>query len=371
MGNARKAWVFRRGDSWCCGWYEPDGNMRRKSFGSKKTDANNFCKVKTAELIQGISTGYAASNWQKFVDDFREKKLARLRPNSRLAYENAISHFERICKPAKTSDLDTKAIDNYTAKRLSERGLKPGSKTSPATVNKELRAIKRLVRVAKEWKKLAEVPHIEFVREPDVGITFISASDFAKLYAACDAATKPAIQGIDSADWWRGFLLYLYMTGWRVREVLKLRREDVDLEKGVATTRAADNKGRTESTVPLHPIVVEHIRKLKSFAPAVFPWHDDDYQLWPQLRLIQAKAGIAKVCRKDHEHNDACKRFGFHDLRRGFATANAANLTASQLQTLMRHSSYTTTQRYIEMAEQVQQSDVVARLSVPELRGAQ
>lgn len=79
------------------------------------------------------------------------------------------------------------------AKRLSERGKKEASKTSAATVNKELRALKRIFRVAHEWKLLKQVPKIEFVREPKIAPTFVTAEQFAELYSACDAATKKCL----------------------------------------------------------------------------------------------------------------------------------------------------------------------------------
>jgi integrase len=56
--------------------------------------------------------------------------------------------------------------------------------------------------------------------------------------------------------------------------------------------------------------------------------------------------------------------YGFHDLRRGFATVNARSLGAEALQRLMRHKSYTTTQLYVNMANQL--NDAVKSLHVPD-----
>jgi integrase len=50
---------------------------------------------------------------------------------------------------------------------------------------------------------------------------------------------------------------------------------------------------------------------------------------------------------------DQRQYFGFHDLRRGFATMNAERLTPDALQALMQHQDYQTTQRYIAMARQL------------------
>jgi integrase len=57
--------------------------------------------------------------------------------------------------------------------------------------------------------------------------------------------------------------------------------------------------------------------------------------------------------------------YGFHDLRRAFATMNADKLTPDALQALMRHKSYQTTQVYINMTRQMDQA--VAALHVPEV----
>jgi integrase len=73
-------------------------------------------------------------------------------------------------------------------------------------------------------------------------------------------------------------------------------------------------------------------------------------------------------CTDDHKLTRYCHVYGFHDLRRAFATMNADKLTPDALQALMRHKSYSTTQRYINMALQL--DEAVARLHVPEvLRG--
>ena len=81
---------------------------------------------------------------------------------------------------------------------------------------------------------------------------------------------------------------------------------------------------------------------------------------------IQEAAGIKLPCAgRARAHADACHVYGFHDLRRAFATMNADKLTPDALQALMRHKSYQTTQVYINMARQMDAA--VASLHVPEV----
>ncbi len=75
-------------------------------------------------------------------------------------------------------------------------------------------------------------------------------------------------------------------------------------------------------------------------------------------------------CRNSHKHEctGACHPSGFHSLRRGYATLNADRMSASVLQRKMRHRSYKTTRRYIELAEKMQTAAEV--VYVPEFMQA-
>jgi integrase len=156
-----------------------------------------------------------------------------------------------------------------------------------------------------------------------------------------------------------------YMTGWRISDMLALRRDDLDLDAGTAVTRAEDNKGKRDERVRLHPTLIDHLRKLPGFDPAVFPWNHSRRTLHVEFALIQEAAGIDMPCHGEHKHTRFCHVYGFHDLRRAFATMNADKLTPDALQALMRHKSYQTTQVYINLARQMDAA--VAALHVPDV----
>ena len=93
------------------------------------------------------------------------------------------------------------------------------------------------------------------------------------------------------------------------------------------------------------PLVVEHLKRVPSFGPLFFPWDQAERTLYEHFGEIQIEAGVKPARGKE--------RYGFHDLRRAFATLNAGRLSADVLQALMQHQSYTTTQRYIDLARQM------------------
>jgi integrase len=195
----------------------------------------------------------------------------------------------------------------------------------------------------------------------------VTPEHFELIYRACERAKSPAELQIEPIAWWRGLLVFGWMTGWRISEITSLEWADVNLETGTAITRASDNKGKRDEIVALHPIVVEHLRPLKAFHSNVFPWTGTRKQLLDRFHAIQAAAGLSVACKDQRPHTctDACCRYGFHDIRRSFASMNAANMTREALQALMRHRSSLTTERYINFARQM--NPAIANLHVPEV----
>ena len=158
-----------------------------------------------------------------------------------------------------------------------------------------------------------------------------------------------------------------YMTGWRVDELLSLKRTDLNLKTGHSTTRYRDNKGKRDEVARLHQFVVDHLKPIKSFGELFFEWPHGYKSLWSEFHRIQQAASIWLECHEEHDHTDSCHFYGFHDLRRAFATENAENVNPLDLQRLMRHKSFTTTLRYINMAKK-SKGEPTDKLQVPDLK---
>ena len=83
-------------------------------------------------------------------------------------------------------------------------------------------------------------------REPKKLPTYVTGDHFAAVYTACDTAGMPEGMPYPAAAWWRGLLVLGYMTGWRLGDMLGLRRDDLDLEGGYAVT--AGRRTRASAT---------------------------------------------------------------------------------------------------------------------------
>jgi integrase len=374
-----KAWIYqddkqvkKHGEekaSWYVGWLDPAGKRRCRSCGPGESGHRNAKKLKSkveAELLTGTYQSTKNKTWADFREEFYQRVLCLASEQTRRLTLNAMDSFARLMKPVKVLGVTTQMVDRYVAARRLERGKKKKSQVSVATVNKELRHLRAALRVAVDWDYLEALPRFKMAREAQKLPTYVTGDDFALLYVGCENAQLPAdVPNVSPSDWWRALLVTGYMTGWRVNEILSLRRTDLDFENGTAITRAEDNKGRRDERVVLHPVVLEHLKKLAGFDPLLFPWRNHQRMLWTEFARIQEAAGIHLPCEDDHQHTRYCHVYGFHDLRRAFATMNADKLTADALQALMRHKSYLTTQKYINMARQM--DTAVAALHVPEV----
>jgi integrase len=372
------AWIFQKledvhklGEAaapYYVGWYEPDGRRRKKSCGTGfqgKKIAEKLKRKLEAELMTGTYKMHAQKLWADFRQEYERRHLAGLAVRSLEQANFALDHFERIVKPVRVFPINTGHIDDFIAARRQEPGKKRGSLVSPASVNSDLRHIKAALRTAHEWGYLHQVPRFHMEKVPKRLPTYFTAEHFAAVYTAADVAKKPRGQPYPPSDWWRALLVMGCMTGWRIGDMMGLKRDDLDLEAGTAITRHEDNKGKRDERVKLHPVVVEHLKRLAGFDPHVFPWAHYELTLRSQFATIQEKAGVHLHCPGQHEHTRFCHVYGFHDLRRAFATMNAAKLTPDALQSLMRHKSYQTTQIYINMARQM--DEAVASLHVPDV----
>ena len=376
----KRVWIFQlkkdiaaKGEaeaSWYVGWYDLHGKRHSESCGPGSRGhglAEKRLRRIQSELDIGVHQPASKKLWADFRKEYEDQVLSRLAGSSRVSIGAAFDHFERIIKPHRVESITTKTIDEFVASRQTDKGKKAESRVSPATVNKDLRHIKAALKRACEWGYLPKMPKVRMVREPEKLPRFVTVKHFELIYhTACDLATMPKFDGqtYTPAQWWKAIVVTAYMTGLRINELLAIRREDIDHERGVLVTRAADNKGKRDEVIPLHPVVLEHLKVLESEDRFPLRWPHDPRTLWVEFGRIQQKVGIHLNCPDEHKHTPACHVYGFHEFRRAFATVNAPRLKPEVLQRLMRHKSYQTTQKsYINPTSQLE--DAIADMPVP------
>jgi integrase len=368
----KKVWTFQikkeveekgpQKASWYVGWYDLVGKRHSESCGSGargKNQAEKRLRRIQGELDLGVHQPQNKKTWEDFRDKYEAEILPGHAPRTQPLIKAALDNFERIIQPKKMDGITTSTVDTFIAKRRKEAGKKKGSFTSPATINKDLRHLKAALRHARKWKYLLEVPEFIFVREPEKQPLFVTPEHFEVIYhKACPLANLPSKcePHYSAKEWWQALVVTAYMTGLRIHELLSIKKPDLDLSVGKFTTRWFDNKGKRDETIPLHPLVVDHLRKIIGKSELVFHWAHDYRTLWQEFGRIQRGAGIQLHCPEQHEHTPACFVYTFHDFRRAFATVNAPRLKPEVLQRLMRHQSYQTTLGYVNLTNQLDEA---------------
>jgi integrase len=351
--------------SWWVEWRD-NGRRRSQKVGTRK-QAKEIAALKKAESLQRRNGLTVDKTWAEFVDEYKEKQLPLMRSVlSRNLAEEVLERFGDYMKPKFVGGIDRRTLDEYAAKRMKDRGRRRGDKIAAATVMKDLRTIRAALSKAHDWNYLAVVPSLPEVAGFETEKRFVSQEHFEAMLKIIDPATPdnfvPKMAASQRAayttqDWWRGLLVMLWISGIRIGAALSLRWEDIDLEAGIAISRAraSGNKAKRDQRIYIAPIV-GWLRTLKGFDQRVFPWDWDQTALYRNFRKLQEAAGVHLTCSGEHEHNEYCHVYGFHDFRRAHATYNFGRVKDRELQQQMGHASLLTTHRYIKYAELHQQA---------------
>jgi len=117
--------------------------------------------------------------------------------------------------------------------------------------------------------------------------------------------------------------------------------------------------------IPLHPVAVEHLRKITHFGLTVFDWPLEKRALYDQWHNIQREAGIDLPCHEDHTHTPTCHVYGFHSLKKACGTLNAARMPEAALNAFMRHASGETTRKYYQNQERIERNVSIVLRQLP------
>ncbi len=126
--------------------------------------------------------------------------------------------------------------------------------------------------------------------------------------------------------------LLAWGSGLRISEVLKIQKDDIDLEK--KQIRVNQGKGKRDRIVPLP-------KGLREKHMEFIPFNFKDRSLQKTFRLYSEKSGLRQ--KKPSVH--------FHSLRHGFATqCHRKGIPLKSIQLILGHSDLSTTGVYLQLA---------------------
>jgi integrase len=206
----------------------------------------------------------------------------------------------------------------------------------PGAANRVLALLSKMFNLAERWGLRPDgsnpCRHVERYRE-NQRERFLSPEELGRLGDVLRDVERDAIEPPSVV----AAIRLLILTGARRSEILRLRWEHVDLERGVL--RLPESK-TGERVLYLNPPAVEVLSRLEQRGPWVLPTASGTgpVSLSNPWTRIRDRAGLANV--------------RVHDLRHSFASVGAgAGLGLPIIGKLLGHTQAATTQRYAHLAD--------------------
>jgi len=241
-----------------------------------------------------------------------------------------LAHFGNVL----LRTIDSQALESYKSNRVN-KGLKPNS------TNREIIVIKYMLRKAKDWKYIEDIPHIKLLRVPSAPIKYLSVKEIDSLIN-------------HSSIWLKPIIIVLRNTGMRIGELLNLQLDNIDLSRGYVTVISP--KTNNYRLIPIN----------NELSPLLH-WLVNNY-ITPKSMTINKRLDIhskylfchpdgSKIKSIKTSFNNACKRAGIkatvHMIRHSFASHLVMNgVDLVSIKELLGHSSIETTMIYSHISNQ-------------------
>jgi len=257
------------------------------------------------------------------------------------------------------AELSAFTIERWRTKRLNEDDV------TPATVNRDLAALRGALSRAVEWGRLTAHPMrtVKAAKTDPIGhIRFLTAAEATRLRAALLARDERRQAERTRANAWRRqrgqdpypafgpytdhvtpLVLSALNTGLRRGELLALTWRDLDLSGARLTVRAGAAKGGRARVVPLNTEVVRVLRAWRPVGVALEAPVFASSNGQPLQGLKSAWHALMRAAK--------ITRFRFHDCRHDFASQLVqAGVDLNTVRELLGHTDLKMTLRYAHLA---------------------
>jgi len=348
---------------WWIRYVDAQGRLRREKAGTKSTARDLYHKRKQEALegrklpekLRSVGGPKLREFSKRFLQAIEIRCAAK--PRTVQFYKEQVKRLLEYgpLASADLSDIDEALIESYVqhrsndcVRRRTKKGIKLclERKVSPSTVNRGLATLRRLMRLAQEWRVIDRVPRIRLVTGERNREYVLSYGD-ETVYL--NFAPQPL----------KDIATLVLDTGLRIGEALKLESKNVHLGTdgrlwGYVQVREGKSRNARRA-VPLtqrtHQILTD--RLAATDRPFVFANEEGKVPHVSSLDHLHAK--IRKACKLSSE-------FVLHSLRHTYLTRlGIAGVEAFTIMKLGGHGSVTVSQRYVHPTPQAME-DAVAKL---------
>ena len=242
--------------------YSVRGKRFRESSGSSnRADAVKLLKRRIGEAGQGRVLGPQAEKTtlkqlaQLLLDDYRANGRRSLK-----RVKASVGHLLGFFGDELAMDIAGDRVASYIAYRQDE-------KAAPATINRELAALKRAFRLGEKVGKVIQRPEVSMLREDNRRKGFFEAGEYRAVLEHLPEELKPVIQTA-------------YITGWRIAsEILTRQKHHVNLQAEWLRLEPGETKNGEGRNFPLTPDLrevlewqIEKTRAVEQTTGRIIPW---------------------------------------------------------------------------------------------------
>lgn len=282
-----------------------------------------------------------------FASVYSALRLLGRSPETAEAYRVAVNHWRRFDPFLRIDQVDDLVLARFAAWHLQQ--------VAPPTVNKTLRHLRAILRLAHKRKMLADVPDMpwlpETLREPEA---FLLSE--IRAFVAVAAQEPGHIANIPAGLWWVSLLLCIYDSGGRIGAVIGSDTRHVVLEQRYILLVAERQKQRRAQRLGLSEESCTACRLIYDpDRPLMWPWPHGDQRLNDIFRSILLRAGVT-----------TWRGTGslFHRIRKSTASYMQAAGGNAMLQ--LGHSCQRVTDRYLDsrICGERQAADLIPRIGL-------
>ena len=312
-----------------------------------KDEARILLSERLKDIRQGRNPELRQIKPKRFKDmvtEFLEKHARQRRDYQSFVHNTDIllRHFEGCT----LQDITPAKIQEFVTARLGERVRAARSRkmVRPATVNRQRATLSTIFNCAKAWGYYGgdnPVGQVKRFRESLGRDRFLTAEEASKIIEHAPRHLRPVITAA-------------LHTGGRRREVLRLRWDDVDLDRGVLYFDPTNTKSGKQREVPIDRQLMTVLRE-RSKVRAIGGDARTYLFTWRGKRMTRIRTAFEKA----RKRAGLGENVTFHTLRHTFASwymINGGDLY--RLQKYLGHSTIALTQRYAHLSREHLQSGV-------------
>jgi len=312
--------IYQRGDNWYIDFYFK-GQRVRESIGHSRKNAQKVIDKRKTEIIEGkyldIRKEPDPVTFHEFGVEYLKWAKTNKKPSTYYNDLTMMRHFDKEFEGKNIQDITLWELEKWKSKRR--------ERVKAITVNRELSLVKSLFSRAVEWNRIKESPAKKSkflkLKGDDRRVKFLMPDEIQALIEKCSKKIKPIV-------------IVALNTGMRRSELLGLKWEQVDLERGVLTL--LDTKSHARRDLPMNQMVRDTLEAIERKGPDVF------YEITPQIVKYGFNEARKKIGRSD---------LRFHDLRHCFASALVMEGTdLNTVRELLGHRDLLMTLRYSHLA---------------------